>query len=68
MICAEVNDPHHAFNMLHKARLVKKDSVQVYAERLYALANDAFAEVDKVFVESQLVGFSLMSCAMTFLT
>ena len=32
-------------------------SVQVYAERLYALANDAFAKVDKAVVESQLVEF-----------
>ena len=32
-------------------------NVQVYTERLYALANDALAEVDKAVVESQLVGF-----------
>ena len=31
--------------------------LQVYAERLYALANDALAKVDKGVVESQLVGF-----------
>ena len=36
---AEANDPHHAFTMLHKARL-------------YALANNAFANVDKAVVES----------------
>ena len=54
---AEVNDPHHAFTMLHKARQVKYESVQVYAERLYALANDAFAKADKAVVKSQLVGF-----------
>ena len=28
-----------------------KKSVQVYAENLYALANDAFAEVDKAVLE-----------------
>ena len=36
---ADVNDPHHAFTMLHKARQVKHESVQVYAERLHALTN-----------------------------
>ena len=48
----EVNDSHHAFTMLCKARHVKHESVQVYTERLYALANDAFAKVDKAVVES----------------
>ena len=41
---------HHALTMLHKARQVKDESVQVYAERLYPLANDTFAKVDKVVV------------------
>ena len=54
---AEVNDSHNAFTMLCKARQTKSETVQVYAERLYALANDAFAKVDKGVVESQLVGF-----------
>ena len=54
---AEVNDPHQAFTMLHKARQVKNESEQVYTERLYTLANDAFAKVDEAVVESQLVGF-----------
>ena len=53
---AEVNDSH-AFTMLHKARQRRSETVQVYAERLYALTNDAFAKVDKGVVESQLVGF-----------
>ena len=48
---AEVNDPHHAFTILHKARQVKNESVQVYVERLHVLANDAFAKVDKAVVE-----------------
>ena len=43
----EVNDSHHGFTMLHKARQTRSETVQVYAERLYALANDAFAKVDK---------------------
>ena len=43
--------------MLHMARQMKNETVQVYDERLYALANDPFAKVDKGVVESQLVGF-----------
>ena len=57
MRLARVNDPHHASNMLHKARQVKHESVQVSAERLSPLENDAFTEVDNAFVESQLVEF-----------
>ena len=49
---AEVNYSHHAFTVLCKVRQTKSESVQVYAERLYALANDAFAKVDKHVVES----------------
>ena len=37
----EVNDPHHAFAMLCKARQVKHESVQDYTERLYVFVNDA---------------------------
>ena len=58
---AEVNDCHHAFTMLHKVRQRKCETVQVYAERLYALANDAFANVHKDAVESQLVVFLIDS-------
>ena len=54
---AEVYDPHHVFTMLHKARQVKHESVQIYIERLYAPAHDAFTKVDKVVVELQLMGF-----------
>ena len=54
---AEVNDSHHAFTMSHMARQLKNECVQVYAERLHALENVAFAKVDKAVVESQLVGF-----------
>ena len=49
---SEVNDPNHAFTMLYKTRQVKKESVQFYTERLYALASDAFTKVDKALVES----------------
>ena len=57
---AEVNDSHHAFTMLCKARQTKSETVQIYAERVYALTNDAFAKVDKGVVESQLVGFFII--------
>ena len=39
------------------ARQTKIETVQIYAERLYALAINAFAKADKGIVESQLVGF-----------
>ena len=54
---ADVNDSHNTLTMLHKARQSKIETVQIYAERLYVLANDAFAKMDKVAVESRLVGF-----------
>ena len=63
----KVNDPNHVYTMLHKARQVKI-SAQAYTERLYAFANDAFAKVYKIVVESQLVGFSLMHYTMTSYT
>ena len=53
--------------MLHKARQVNHESVQVYGERLYALANGAFTKGDKAVVESQLVRFSLMGLYHDFL-
>ena len=53
----EVNDSHHTFTMLLKIRQTKSETVQVYAEWLYDLANDTFAKVDKGVLESQLVGF-----------
>ena len=45
---AEVCDSHHAFTMLHKARQTKSGTVQVYAERLYGIANDAFLRLIRV--------------------
>ena len=63
---AEVHDPYHAFTMIHKAREVKV-SLYRFMQRLYALANDAFAKVDKVVVESQLVGFFIDGVYYDFL-
>ena len=65
---AEVNDSHHAFTMLCNARQPKNETVQVYDERLYALANDAFAKVDKGVLESQVVGFSIDHLFHVYLT
>ena len=53
----EVCDPHHALSVLHKLRQSKRETAQAYAERLYTLAHDAFTQLDKAVVESQLVGF-----------
>ena len=60
---AVVNDSHHAFTMLCKARQTMSEAVQVY-ERLYALANDAFAKVYRGVVESQKSVYLLMVCFM----
>ena len=54
---AEVNDQHNTFTMLCKARQHKTETVQVFAERLYALAQDAFEKTNKALIESQLLGF-----------
>ena len=43
--------------MLHKAQQHKTETVQVYAERLYALVQDTFEKTDKALVESQLIEF-----------
>ena len=64
---AEVNDPHHAFTMLCKAMQDKHETLQVYAERLYALAKDALTKVDKALVESQLAGFFINGLYHDFL-
>ena len=40
---SEVSGSHYTFTMLCKARQDKNGTVQVFAEKLYALAHDAFA-------------------------
>ena len=49
--CAEANDPHNVFTMLHKAKQVKHESVQVYIESMYTLEKDTFTKIDKANVE-----------------
>ena len=56
---AKVIESHHAFTILCNAKQTESETVQVFAEKLYALASNAFAKVDKGVVESQLVGFSI---------
>ena len=58
----EICDPHHALSLLHKARQSKSETVQVYAEKLHALAHDTFMKLNKAVVESHLVFFSLLVC------
>ena len=53
--------------MLHKAQQHKTETVQVYAERLYTLAQDAFEKTDKTLVKSQLTGFCINGLYYGFL-
>ena len=53
--------------MLHKVQQHKTETVQVYAERLYALAQDAFENTNKVLVASQLIGFFIDGLYYDFL-
>ena len=64
---AEVNDQNHTFTMLCKAQQHKTETVQAYAERLYALAQDAFEKTGKALVESQLIGFFIDGLYYDFL-
>lgn len=52
---AEVTDSQHEFMLLLKCRQNKDENVQVYAERLLNLAEEAFPEVGPS-VQRQLVG------------
>lgn len=54
---AEVTDPQHALMLLRKVRQRPGENVQVYAERLLNLADDAFAGQAGDAVNRQLVGF-----------
>lgn len=52
---AEVTDHQYALSLLRKVRQKRDESIQVYAERLLALAEDAFDDVDAA--NEQLIGF-----------
>ena len=52
---AEVTDHQYALSLLRKVKQRQGESIQVYAERLLALAEDAFNDV--AAADEQLVGF-----------
>ncbi|XP_060082374.1 uncharacterized protein LOC132561689 [Ylistrum balloti] len=56
---SEITDPQHAFVLLRKAKQKSDDSVQIFAEKLLALADEAYANMQRgnPAVEQQLVGF-----------
>ena len=54
----EISDPHHAFALLQKCKQKKGETVALFAERLYGLAEEAFpGEMENEPVQRQLVGF-----------
>ena len=54
----EIADPHHAFALLQKCKQRKDETVALYAERLYGLAEESFPnEIATEPVQRQLVGF-----------
>ena len=56
---SEITDSQHAFSLLRAVKQKPSESVQVYAERLLSLAQDAFAGAQGRMqaVEPQLIGF-----------
>ena len=55
---AEISDPHHAFALLRKIKQKPEENVQLYAERLLSLAEEAFTGQNGgvAAIERQLVG------------
>ena len=66
---SEVNDPliPHTLTCYIRQGRSKKGLYVVYAEWLYALANDAFGKVDKAVVELQLIGLFIEGLYHDFL-
>lgn len=57
---AEITDPQHAFMLLRSVRQQPNENVQIYAERLLSLAQEAFVnpqQQDLAAVERQIIGF-----------
>ena len=56
---SEVTDPQHALMLLRKVRQKEGESVQVYAERIMSLAEDAFGGqgMQNQAIQDQLIGF-----------
>lgn len=56
---AEITDPQHAFMLLRNFRQKQSENVQIYAERLLSLVEEAFAGQPRGVpaIERQIVGF-----------
>lgn len=57
---AEVTDSSHAFMLLRKLKQKPRESVQVFAERLLSLAEEAYQNMGdgaQAAIEAQLIGF-----------
>ena len=66
----EITDRSIAFSMLRRVRQERNESVQIYAERLLAIAEDAFTgqdQADLPTIERQLVGFFIDGLAYDYL-
>ena len=58
-VFAEITDSQHAFLLLRKCKQKQGESVQIFAERLLALAEEAYANESSgaKIIDRQLVGF-----------
>ena len=56
---SEIQDSQHAFTLLRQTKQKPCETVQVYAKRLFALAQEAFARQQEGLdaVDSQMIGF-----------
>lgn len=66
---AEITDPQHAFMLLRKVKQNPTENVQLYAEKLLALAEEAFVGQPGGIqpIEAQLVGFFIDGLAHDYL-
>ena len=66
---AEITDSQHAFMLLRKVKQAPHENVQLFAERLLALAEEAFAGQPGglPIVETQLIGFFIDGLAHDYL-
>lgn len=54
---AEVTDTQHALMLLRKIKQKQGENIQVYAERLLALADEAYPNQVHAAIDQQLIGF-----------
>lgn len=66
---AEISDPQHAFMLLRKVKQKSDENVQLFAERLLTLAEEAFTGQNGgiAAIERQLVGFFIDGLAHDYL-